>query len=78
MNVIKWLLERKGLVFILLTILGSLVVLTHIYFFGFTTRLESDDLTLPKAILFLILLITLIVRVIIDSRNRKSDENSQA
>lgn len=62
-NLIARIAKRKGLQFFLLLLLGSLAVFAYIYFFGFEPRGERESLLVPKAMVFVVLLLTFIWRV---------------
>ncbi|GEM_PF-1326636 len=72
MGFLQFLIQKKGILFIILTLLGSAVVFTYIYFVGFAEPAERGSLLLPKLIIFLVLFITLIIRFKMDQgKNQK-------
>ncbi len=62
MGFLQMLIQKKSILFIVLTLLGSAAVFTYLYFVGFAEPAERGSLWLPKLIIFLLLLITLIIR----------------
>ncbi len=62
MGFLQMLIQKKSILFIVLTLLGSAAVFTYLYFVGFAEPAQRGSLWLPKLIIFLLLLITLIIR----------------
>ncbi len=73
MGFLQMLIQKKSILFIVLTLLGSAAVFTYLYFVGFAEPAERGSLWLPKLIIFLLLLITLIIRFKIKTRENKKE-----
>lgn len=65
------LIQKKSILFILLTLLGAVCVFAYIYLVGLTEPAERGSLWLPKLIIFLALLFSLIIRFQVDRFKNK-------
>ncbi len=73
MGFLQMLIQKKSILFIVLTLLGSAGVFTYLYFVGFAEPAERGSLWLPKLIIFLVLLITLIIRFKFENGENKKE-----
>ncbi len=73
MGFLQMIIQKKSVLFVILTLAGAAAVLVYLYFVGFAEPAERGSLWLPKLVIFLVLLIGLVIRFRMDRGEKKTE-----